>query len=50
MHWTLQAKGEISPVSFFQDWEPPAGTIAGIETSDQVKEIIKTILEKSREK
>jgi hypothetical protein len=22
MRWTLQAKGEITPVSFSQDWEP----------------------------
>lgn len=35
MRWTLQAKDEITPVSFSQDWEPPAGAIAGLETTRQ---------------
>jgi tetratricopeptide (TPR) repeat protein len=34
----------------FQDWEPPAGAIAGLENSDQVKEILNAVLEESGKK
>jgi hypothetical protein len=34
----------------FTAWEPPGGAIDGLECSDQVKEILKAVLEEIRKK